>query len=401
MGHNTGQDGDVRRSRRLFVPALIGAAFSIEPPIILVGLLLMDIGLTFGYPVGVAVQIKIISSTVAIVTSLVLGALSVRYSHKSLLLVGLLAYITSAVGCGLASSFGVMTFFFALTGLAGAIVAPMTTTLVGEYLPQEERSSAIGSLISSRSLSYLVASPILGFIAGSWGWRMGFLGYLLPISLLSFTVALRVLPSHRRVTPPSEPRQQFMAGFKGVLSNRSAVACLLGTALSSAAWQGIIFFSASFFRQHFLVSRGTTSIFLSAMALCFMISSYTSGRLVNRFGRKPLTVLGVLMFSVFTVAYTNLGALWMSLVLTFLGGAFSGMRFTASYSLTLEQVPEFRGTMMSLSAATNSLGSALGSGLGGLVLLLYGWRLVGTALGIIGIIASLVFYLLTEDPTRN
>ena len=401
MKYNSRPHEDIGRSKGFFVPALIITAFSIEPPTVLIGLLLVDIGQTFGYSVGGMGQIRTISSLVSIITSLLMGALSVRYSHKSLLLAGLLTYIISAVGCGMSPSYGTMAFFFALTGLAYAIVVPMTITLVGDFLSQQERSSAIGSIISSRSLSYLVASPVLGFIAGSWGWRMGFLGYVLPISLLSFLIASRILPSEKREASLSKSRLQYLEGFKRVFSNHSAVACLLGTALSMAAWQGILFFSASFFRQHFLVSRNTTAIFVSVMAFCFMVSSYTSGHLTNKFGRKLLTVLGVFVFSLFTFAYTNLDTLWIALILTFLGGAFSGISYTAYNSLTLEQVPEFRGTMMSLSAASMGLGMALGSGLGGLIFLKYGWRPVGPSLGAIGIFASMIFYFLTKDPTQE
>ena len=114
MSYNSRTDGEARRFKGFFVPALIMAAFSIEPPIILMGLLLVDIGQTFGYSVGVMGQIRTISSSVSILTSLLMGALSVRYGHKSLLLAGLLTYIISAVGCGMSPSYGTMAFFFAL-----------------------------------------------------------------------------------------------------------------------------------------------------------------------------------------------------------------------------------------------------------------------------------------------
>jgi predicted MFS family arabinose efflux permease len=57
--------------------------------------------------------------------------------------------------------------------------------------------------------------------------------------------------------------------------------------------------------------------------------------------------------------------------------------------------------MMSLNAASMGLGTALGSGLGGLIVLIYGWRLLGPTLGAIGILASMIFYFLTEDPIRD
>ena len=74
---------------------------------------------------------------------------------------------------------------------------------------------------------------------------------------------------------------------------------------------------------------------------------------------------------------------------------------SAANNLTLEQVPEFRGTMMSIDTAAINLGSALGTALGGLALLSFDYEGLGIALGVMGVAAAVVFYLLTTDPTRK
>jgi len=84
-----------------------------------------------------------------------------------------------------------------------------------------------------------------------------------------------------------------------------------------------------------------------------------------------------------------------------LGSFFSGLTFSASRSLTLEQVPGFRGTMMSINHAAGAAGSALGSGIGGLALLLFGYEGMAISLGAMGIVSAAIFQLLAMDPTKT
>jgi MFS family permease len=82
-------------------------------------------------------------------------------------------------------------------------------------------------------------------------------------------------------------------------------------------------------------------------------------------------------------------------------GLFDGLAASSSMSLTLEQMPDLRGTMMSLFAAFTGIGVVIGAGIGGLTLILYNYELLGIILGSMGIIAAIIFRFLTVDPTSN
>jgi len=69
--------------------------------------------------------------------------------------------------------------------------------------------------------------------------------------------------------------------------------------------------------------------------------------------------------------------------------------------LTLEQVPKLRGTMMSIDAAAINMGYAIGAAVGGKAHDLYNYEGAGSILGAMGIVATIVFYLLTIDPARK
>jgi predicted MFS family arabinose efflux permease len=126
-----------------------------------------------------------------------------------------------------------------------------------------------------------------------------------------------------------------------------------------------------------------------------------SGLVVNRFGRKTSTVLTAFLAGIFTITYACVLNLWLSLALSLIGSWFFGMVTSAASSLTLEQVPEFRGTMMSIDTAAINLGYALGTALGGLTLLSFDYEGLGIVLGVMGVAAAIVFHFLTTDPTRK
>jgi len=162
----------------------------------------------------------------------------------------------------------------------------------------------------------------------------------------------------------------------------------------------ILLYGISFFRQSFLVSTNLGIGIMLGAALCYTLGSLVAGRLANRFGKKPLTVLSSFLAGIFIISFVYLPNLWFSLAVSFLGSWFSGMASSTANSLSLEQVPEFRGTMMSINSAAISLGGALGAAVGGLALDLFSYDAVGLILGAMGLVAAVVFYFLTMDPSR-
>jgi predicted MFS family arabinose efflux permease len=76
------------------------------------------------------------------------------------------------------------------------------------------------------------------------------------------------------------------------------------------------------------------------------------------------------------------------------------MRYTVSESLTLEQVPALRGTVMSLNGIALSIGVTVASGLGGLLLLSFGYGGLGF-LGLFSVAAAALYWFTVKDPLKN
>jgi predicted MFS family arabinose efflux permease len=78
----------------------------------------------------------------------------------------------------------------------------------------------------------------------------------------------------------------------------------------------------------------------------------------------------------------------------------SGLRQPAVNSLTVEQIPEISGSVMSLSSASDSRGGMIGAAIASFLLLNYGWVTAGVFLGATAILATVVLQKFAEDPNK-
>jgi len=95
--------------------------------------------------------------------------------------------------------------------------------------------------------------------------------------------------------------RNIVAGFKDVLLDRSALACLIGIMMASAAWQGIYFFSVSFLKEELSMQPILAAGIYSIMSLFFTLGSLSSGRIIGKIGRKAAVYLGLAVIVIFTV----------------------------------------------------------------------------------------------------
>jgi DHA1 family inner membrane transport protein len=368
------------------------------PPNFLTGLLLIDIGASFGLAVGVTGQIRTAASIVGVLSALLISALSLRFRSKSLLVGGLGILIASTVGCALAPSFTVLLVIYALTGMAGSLVGPMAFTLVAEHFPPEQRTNALSWIITGMSAANLIGAPIIGYISGFVGWRGSFLWFVLPVSLLGLFLAVRFIPSGQRSDPGEKGGGVgIMEGFRGVLTDTSAVACLAGTAFIAAAYMAMVSYAPSYYREQFSLSTAQASFVIIGSSVFFITGTRICGRLVSKFGRKPMMLWPSVLAALSIFVYLNIPNIWLSLAARFLGSTSSAIVFTTANALTLEQAPIFRGTVMSLSQATFSLGGVLGTGLGGLIVLISGYGAMGLSHGAMMVVAMLILYFLAKE----
>jgi len=379
----------------LLVPSLFVSQLSVRPMGILTGFILLEIAQTFNTTIGVAGQIVTAASLAGLLVAPFLAALSMRYNPRSLLLAGIGTITIASLGCSFAPTYTIMLVFYSLSGLGAAMVTPMIMTIIGETIQEEKRPTVIGRIVSSTPMLSTIAGLFIARIL-LWGWQTAYLIFAFPIILLSLILAYLAVPKNiqrKNENPPS-----IKEGFQQIIGYRSAVSCLLGTLFTMMAWGSTMWYFASFFKEIYGVSTSTVGVLWSSNTFVFVVGNWVCGKVISKLGFKRSTVLSSLLMGVTIIGFSQSFSYPIAVVFRIIFSFIAAFWMSASNSLVLGQIPEYRGAMMSITSGSSALGNALGSALGGLIISYSGYVWMGVFMGIMGLLASIAVFSFANDP---
>jgi predicted MFS family arabinose efflux permease len=360
-------------------------------PVVVLSLILIDVAESLDVPVGVLGQISSFSSFLSILVAIVMGVLAVRYSHKLLLCVGLILMSISIVGTSLAYDFTSILVLYSLSGIGYSMVQPMVNTFIGELYPAEGRTKVMGNMIAVRSVVSFLAPLVTGYIVARSNWRIGFASYNLSLTVISLALVLMALPSGRVESAGGSGQ---LEGIRAVLGNRSASAYLLAGALAFTPFMAISVFNGSYLRQSYGLPVGTVSQLMPLIAISVTGGLLSSNRFVEWLGLKKTVYMSTLLSTLAFLVYFGAGlSLIPAVGCSVIGSYLTGVWLATSGALGLLQEGTYRGSMMSLTTASSSLGGVLGAMVGGFALLRYGYLGLGTVTSILGLIATAIYVM--------
>ncbi|MGC7403160.1 MFS transporter [Pandoraea pneumonica] len=290
-----------------------------------------------------AVQWVVLAYLLAI-TSLIVsaGRLGDMVGRRRLLLGGIGLFTLASVGCGLAPNLPLLIAARALQGVGGAVMMALTMALVGATVPKERTGSAMGLLGTMSAAGTSLGPSLSGIVIGALGWRAIFL-IQIPLGLLAGWLAYRYLAADARRTTP-RPRFDHAGtlvlalmlaayalamtlgrGQFGALNLLLLLVALVGVAvfvwvqrraraplvqlalLRQPQFVGSLIMSAlvacvimtTFVVGPFYLSHGlglattVVGLTMSVGPLSAALSGVPTGRLVDRFGAKRMTVVGL------------------------------------------------------------------------------------------------------------
>jgi DHA1 family inner membrane transport protein len=384
------------KERFLILPLVISKGVT-NLPTLVISILLIEIGASYGVAPAIAGQLNAVSSVLAVASALLMGLVSMRYDHRNILVAGLVLYAISSAACSLAGSLYVLLPLFALTGVARSMVDPMLNSLIGAHVPAERRTRALGYTIGGLAFIYLIGSLGTAYLARTMSWQATLLIVVAPISALTFLLVLYLVPRSRRETNAVHSGE-LLSAYRQGLSNRSVLACLGGSVVGLAVWNVYLVYYATFARQTFGLSATSASQLNVVFAFSYIAGSLLASRFAGVYGKKIVTVGSVALLSFFSLFGMSVQFLPVSVTLGLFNSFFAGVMITAITSLTLDQMPRLRGTVMSLQSASVSLGSILATVAGGVLITAVGYGFYGIVMGCLGFGGAMVFHLYSSDP---
>lgn len=341
---NTRQAGPVMSP--VMPPVLAGLALCILLPSL--GTSIANIGLpalmeAFGASFQ-AVQWVVLAYLLAITTLIVgAGRLGDLLGRRRLLLAGITAFSLASALCGLATALPLLIAARALQGLGAAIMMALAMACVGEAMPREKAGRAMGVLGSMSAVGTALGPSLGGVLISAAGWPAIFMA-MLPPGLLAFVLVYRHLPA----SPPAvqkdgtgfdvpgttilavtlaayalaltvgrgdfgglnlallagaglgmvlflrmEARAPFPLIRPGMFRDRPLSAGLAGSALVSTVLMATLVVGPFHLSQTLRLDPARTGLVISLGPLVAALTATPAGRLVDRLGTRPMSLLGL------------------------------------------------------------------------------------------------------------
>jgi MFS family permease len=299
-----------------------------------------------------------------------MGALADRIGRRPLALTSLAVYIGAFTGYLLAPSAGV---FIALRALAGAFtagLAPAIYGIIADLAPEKRRAQWISIVCGGSSFGWIAGPLVGGLLYDRWGYEVPFILAIALASLALLTAFITV--SETRSAEAARPA----LGLKNLLPSPRALRSALPSSLPTFGILLAVSFGELFAwafiepQAMFYVYDGlgwTSSqlgLAMSVYGVALMVGELTLGGLSDRWGRKPVLVLGLALF---TAQFAGLFLFREYLLITLsfgLAGLGNALFDPALSAFILDITPmQHKSTVMGLKSTAGSLGNVLGPAL--------------------------------------
>lgn len=286
----------------------------------------------------------------------VFGVWADRYGRRKTMTVGLLSQGIGVLGLALSWHWWA-TIPMILLGLSLAAFLPAQQAYISDQVSYQKRGRALAAVEFSWSVSAILVLPIVGWMIDSFGWRSPFM----TLSILSFTGAAivwwRLPPTGERQIrtnlPWSETKDVFL---RSNVMAAVSVSLLLFVAVSSFLTVWGIWLTADF--QFDAASLGWVG---TGIGIAELVGVSLSSLFIDRIGKRRGSGLGLLLLAVALIflPFTQ-NSLFATIAMLIITGTLFEFTIVSLIPLYSEQVPEARGTVLSLTFVGIGLGAAIG-----------------------------------------
>ena len=231
----------------------------------------------------------------------VVGWLVDHFGPRRMMLLGIVGWSTACLGAGFSRTFGALTFFRGMLGLAEPTAFPAQLKVVTIWFPASLRATANSMCIAGTSIGAIIAPPLVAWLAQRYGWHSAF---LVP-GALGLAIAVLWLLVYRDPPPEVLAEATHAAGadapaytWRQLWTRRTLWGVLLCRLVSDPVWYFCLFWLPGYLQEKSGLSLPEVGMvgwipFLVA-DMGSVASSAWSDRLVRR-GLSPLRARQVML----------------------------------------------------------------------------------------------------------
>lgn len=330
---------------------------------------------------------------------LAIGPLADLRGHRRLIVVGIAAVALNLAGMALAPTYAALLPMALLAAVGDAILFGLPYAVAGERLRGDGQRRAVAWISGGLSLGIVAAPTLLALIGNVVGWR-GALLVAAALTLLTVLPALRWLPSDAGSDDARLTLRSLVAAYRPLAGSRPMVLLYGASGLRSAGVIGAFSYFGAFIADRYNAGPGLIGLCYLGAGLGVLAGDVLSATTTMRAPLHLLTaVAGAASCVLLGAAFGLILPLPATIALTAGATILNSISYIALTTLMTRETPAGAGTTMVLNGSMINLGTAIGAAIGGLLIALGGYALLGLLVpGFVLGASALVLLVRPRDP---
>lgn len=215
-------------------------------------------------------------------------------SRVNLLTICITAWSLMTAVCGMAVTFIQLVLARVGVGVGEAGCNPAAHSLIADYFPLEQRSTALATYATAVPLGSLLGLALGGWLGDEFGWRVAFMAAGLPGLLLAILVKLvlkepprGMADRPRTVNPADEKSPRLGVAFAFLWHTRSFRALCAAAAAEAFVGYGLLLWLPTYLIRSFGLTASETGFRLGLMVgLAGLVGALGVGYMTDRLGKR-------------------------------------------------------------------------------------------------------------------
>lgn len=347
-----------------------------------------------------------------IVGAPLMGVLADRLGRRPVVLGSLATFVAVNLGFLLANSTNEFILIRAIEGFFMAGLSPAALGIIADIAPEDSRGRWVGIFNGGASAGWILGPALGGVLYDSFGFAAPFIASAIMASL-AFAAAFFLIPETR---PRIVRQREALRHLRTAAISPTKKATFWDTIPRPISTFGILlfvnfmlFFSWTFIDpalmfyvyDELLWTSAQFGIAVGGYGAAAMFGELTLGRLSDRYGRKPVLIAGIFLFSAqfFGVVFST--SLLMIMLAFFIGGLGESLIWPALNALYMDITPEqHKARVMGITGSAGSLGGVVGPALVILVAGVISPRSIFAISLIVVLSGTLLVFIILKEPKK-
>ena len=229
------------------------------------------------------------------VGQLVLGPLSDRYGRKPIILLTLVIYAGAALASGLSTNVEHFIFWRFIQGLAISTGRILAASVSRDLFEREQLGRMMAQILSVTAMSAIIFPIIGGQIAQHFPWQWLF-WVMVSFGVVVFVLVLFFYQETIEEKNPNAIRpRHLIANWIETIRHPVFLRYVFCSSFAMAGFGAYLAISSTVLRGVFGLSAENYGFLFAVIAFFFMVSAFSSGRLISKIGQHRVIEIGTVV----------------------------------------------------------------------------------------------------------